>query len=110
MVIFPLAVLKFLLGLFWPKIKGEKPILAILGENCLRVTASGKLVTFFHPLEVFESFSFLSHVHVRTLFGQLPHPLLAFFPRFWLEKAFFGKSPSRGENIASGGTPGENLI
>ena len=58
MVIFPLAVLKFLLGLFWPKIKGEKPILAILGENCLRVTASGKLVTFFHPLEVFESFSF----------------------------------------------------
>ena len=58
MVIFPLAVLKFLLGLFWPKIKGEKPILAILGENCLRVTASGKLVTFFLSLEVFESFSF----------------------------------------------------
>ena len=56
-VIFPLAVLKFLLGLFWPKIKGEKPILAILGENCLRVTASGNIATLFHPLEVFESFS-----------------------------------------------------
>ena len=57
-VIFPLAVPKFLLGLFWPKIRGKRPILALLGENCLGVTAGGKLFLFLPSLEVSESLSF----------------------------------------------------
>ena len=56
-VIFPLAVPKFLLGSFWPKIRGKGPILAVLGENRLGVTADGKLFLFSHALEVSESFS-----------------------------------------------------
>ena len=57
-VIFPLAVPKILLGSFWPKIRGERPILAILGENRLGVTADGVLFLFSHSLELSESFSF----------------------------------------------------
>ena len=57
-VIFPLAVPKILLGSFWPKIRGKRPILALLGENRLGVTADGKLFLFSQSLEVSESFSF----------------------------------------------------
>ena len=56
-VIFPLAVPKFLLGSFWPKIRGKGPILALLGENRLGVTADGKLFLFLRSLEASESFS-----------------------------------------------------
>ena len=57
-VIFPLAVPKFLLGSFWPKIREKSAILAIVEENRLGVTADGKLFSFSHSLEVSESFSF----------------------------------------------------
>ena len=57
-VIFPLAVPKILLGSFWPKIRGKRPILALLGKNRLGVTADGKLFLFSQSLEVSESFSF----------------------------------------------------
>ena len=55
---FPLAVPKILLGSFRLKIRGKGPILAILGENRLGVTADGKLFLFSHSLEVSKYFSF----------------------------------------------------
>ena len=46
MTIFPLAFLNFLFGLIWPKKGGKRSFLAIIGQYCPRLTASGKLIYF----------------------------------------------------------------
>ena len=47
----------FLLGLIWLKIRRKRSFLAVLGQNRLWLTASGKLFLFSHPLETCKSFS-----------------------------------------------------
>ena len=99
MVIFPLVVLRFPLGLICPKIKAKPPNLAILAQNCLQLTASGKLFWFSHFAEVMKSFSLWSHVSVCTLWGQMPHLILGIFSQKLTEKGSFWDFPQKGEKF-----------
>ena len=99
MVIFPLVVLRFPLGLICPKTKGKTPNLAILDQNCLQLTASGKLFWFSHFAEVMKSFSLWSHVSVCTLWGQMPHLILGIFSQKLTEKGSFWDFPQKREKF-----------
>ena len=96
MVIFPLAFLKFLLGLIWPKIKGNQPFLAKFDQNRLWLTAKGKSLFFSDALEIGKHFLFSSPGSVCTLCPPCALPTSPRFSHFLAEIAYFGETPHYG--------------
>ena len=96
-VIFPLAVPKILLDSFWPKIRGKRPILAILGENRLGVTADGNYFYFRILLKYLNLF----HYDLMTMCAPCMARCLILFLHFPPEFAW--KSPNLGFPPVEGG-------
>ena len=96
MVIFPLAFLKFLLGLIWPKIKRKKPFWALFGQNPLWLTAKGKSLFFYDAPEIGKHFLFSSPGSVCTLCPPCAPSTSPRFSHFSAEIAYFGETAHYG--------------